>query len=86
MEEGKNKFHALQLFTDTFIAETVHLSNDQVGIYIRLLCFASSSKYRSPGGVGISEKILFKRVLLHNLQSVLRKKVIMKVLLKIGIN
>ena len=40
MEEGKNKFHALQLFTDTFIAETVHLSNDQVGIYIRLLCFA----------------------------------------------
>ena len=35
-----NKFHALQLFTDTFTAETVHLSNEQVGIYIRLLCFA----------------------------------------------
>ena len=35
-----NKFHALQLFTDTFIAETVHLTNEQVGIYIRLLCFA----------------------------------------------
>lgn len=34
------KFHALQLFTDTFAAETVHLTNDQVGIYIRLLCFA----------------------------------------------
>ena len=35
-----NKFHALQLFTDTFAAETVHLTNEQVGIYIRLLCFA----------------------------------------------
>ena len=35
-----NKFHALQLFTDTFAAETVHLSNEEVGIYIRLLCFS----------------------------------------------
>ncbi len=35
-----NKFHALQLFTDTFSAETVHLTNQAVGIYIRLLCFA----------------------------------------------
>ena len=40
MEESKNKFHALQLFTDTFAAETVHLTNEQVGIYIRFLCFA----------------------------------------------
>ena len=40
MSEEKNKFHALQLFTDTFAAETVHLTNEQVGIYIRLLCFA----------------------------------------------
>jgi uncharacterized protein YdaU (DUF1376 family) len=40
MEEKVNKFHALQLFTDTFAAETVHLTNEQVGIYIRLLCFA----------------------------------------------
>ena len=39
MEEKTNKFHALQLFTDTFAAETVHLTNEQVGIYIRLLCF-----------------------------------------------
>jgi len=40
--DGKeiNKFHALQLFTDTFAAETVHLTNEQVGIYIRLLCFS----------------------------------------------
>ena len=40
--DGKeiNKFHALQLFTDTFAAETVHLTNKQVGIYIRLLCFS----------------------------------------------
>lgn len=40
MEREINKFHALQLFTDTFAAETVHLTNEQVGIYIRLLCFA----------------------------------------------
>ena len=40
MEREVNKFHALQLFTDTFAAETVHLTNEQVGIYIRLLCFA----------------------------------------------
>tara|TARA_R100001509_G_C4870831_1_gene216627 strand:+ start:355 stop:1152 length:798 start_codon:yes stop_codon:yes gene_type:complete len=40
--DGKeiNKFHALQLFTDTFAAETVHLTNQAIGIYIRLLCFA----------------------------------------------
>jgi len=40
MEKETNKFHALQLFTDTFSAETVHLTNDAVGIYIRLLSFA----------------------------------------------
>ena len=40
MEREINKFHALQLFTDTFSAETVHLTNNAVGIYIRLLCFA----------------------------------------------
>ena len=39
MEEKTNKFYALQLFTDTFAAETVHLTNEQIGIYIRLLCF-----------------------------------------------
>jgi len=40
MEKQPNKFHALQLFTDTFSAETVHLTNEAVGIYIRLLSFA----------------------------------------------
>ena len=40
MEKETNKFHALQLFTDTFAAETVHLTNSQIGIYIRLLSFA----------------------------------------------
>ena len=40
MEEKTTKFHALQLFTDTFAAETVHLTNQAIGIYIRLLCFA----------------------------------------------
>nr|BAR32001.1 phage related protein [uncultured Mediterranean phage uvMED] len=39
MEKEINKFHALQLFTDTFTAETVHLTNEAIGIYIRLLCF-----------------------------------------------
>jgi uncharacterized protein YdaU (DUF1376 family) len=40
MTKETNKFHALQLFTDTFTAETVHLTNEAIGIYIRLLCFA----------------------------------------------
>ena len=40
MTTENNKFHALQLFTDTFSAETVHLTNDAVGKYIRLLCFS----------------------------------------------
>ena len=40
MTTETNKFHALQLFTDTFSAETVHLTNDAVGKYIRLLCFS----------------------------------------------
>lgn len=40
MEKETNKFHALQLFTDTFTAETVHLTNQAIGIYIRLLSFA----------------------------------------------
>ena len=40
MEKVVEKFHALQLFTDTFSAETVHLTNEKIGIYIRLICFA----------------------------------------------
>ena len=40
MTKETNKFHALQLFTDTFTAETVHLTNEAIGIYIRLLSFA----------------------------------------------
>lgn len=38
-EKVVTKFHAMQLFTDTFIAETVHLTNVEVGIYTRLLNF-----------------------------------------------
>lgn len=34
------KLPSLPLFTDTFTAETVHLTNNKIGIYIRLLCFA----------------------------------------------
>lgn len=40
MEKVVEKFHALQLFTDTFAAETVHLTNEEIGIYIRLICFS----------------------------------------------
>ena len=39
-EKTPTKFHALQLFTDTFTAETVHLTNEAIGIYIRLICFS----------------------------------------------
>ena len=46
MDQENNKFHALQLFTDTFSAETVHLTNEAVGIYIRLLCFAWTKNAR----------------------------------------
>ena len=38
-EKVVTKFHAMQLFTDTFIAETVHLSNQELGMYTRLLNF-----------------------------------------------
>ena len=38
-EKVVTKFHAMQLFTDTFIADTVHLTNNQLGIYTRLLNF-----------------------------------------------
>ena len=39
MTKEITKFHALQLFTDTFTAETVHLTNEAQGMYIRLICF-----------------------------------------------
>lgn len=38
------KLPSLPLFTDTYSAETVHLSNEKVGMYIRLLCFAWTKK------------------------------------------
>ena len=38
------KLPSLPLFTDTFIAETAHLTNEQIGIYMRLLCFAWTKK------------------------------------------
>lgn len=33
------KLPSLPLFTDTFQAETIHLENSRVGVYIRILCF-----------------------------------------------
>ena len=38
------KLPSLPLFTDTFIAETAHLTNEQIGMYMRLLCFAWTKK------------------------------------------
>jgi uncharacterized protein YdaU (DUF1376 family) len=35
----KEKLKAWYLFTEDFVAGTQHLSNEEVGIYIRLLCF-----------------------------------------------
>jgi len=40
----KKDLPSLPLFTDTFIAETVHLTNQQTGMYMRLLCFAWTKK------------------------------------------
>jgi len=38
------KLPSLPLFTDTFIAETTHLSNEAVGMYIRILCWLWTKK------------------------------------------
>ena len=35
-----SKLPSLPLFTDTFVSDTVHLTNESIGMYIRLLCFA----------------------------------------------
>lgn len=40
-------FPALPLFTDAYIADTQHLTNEEHGVYLRLLMFA----WRSPGCV-----------------------------------
>jgi len=43
-DKPKKDLPSLPLFTDTFVAETVHLTNEQTGIYMRLLCFAWTKK------------------------------------------
>jgi len=35
-----SKLPSMPLFTDVFISDTVHLTNEEIGIYIKLLCFA----------------------------------------------
>lgn len=35
-----SKLPSMPLFIDVFVADTVHLSNEQLGMYVRLLCFA----------------------------------------------
>ena len=39
MRNKVEKFPAMQLFTTSFVAETVHTSNEKTGMYIKLLCF-----------------------------------------------
>ena len=39
MRNKVEKFPAMQLFTTSFVAETVHISNEKTGMYIKLLCF-----------------------------------------------
>ena len=41
------KLPSLPLFTDTFVAETTHLTNKQIGIYIRILCWSWTKKGRA---------------------------------------
>ena len=43
----KKDLPSLPLFTDTFIAETTHLTNKQIGIYIRILCWSWTKKGRA---------------------------------------
>ena len=40
----KKELPSLPLFTDKFIAETTHLNNIEVGIYIRLMCWYWTKK------------------------------------------
>ena len=40
----KKELPSLPLFTDKFIAETTHLDNIEVGIYIRLMCWYWTKK------------------------------------------
>ena len=35
----KEKLKAWYLFTEDFVAGTQHLTNEQIGVYIRLLCW-----------------------------------------------
>ena len=39
MRNKVEKFPAMQLFTTSFVAETVHISNEKTGMYIKMLCF-----------------------------------------------
>ena len=63
----KEKLKAWYLFTDDFIAGTQHLTNEAVGIYIRLLCWnwnkrcsgipcSSMTYYRIANCISESEK------------------------------
>ena len=42
----KEKLKAWYLFTEDFIAGTQHLTNEQIGVYIRLLCFNWNKRCR----------------------------------------
>ena len=53
----KDKLKAWYLFTEDFIAGTQHLTNEQVGIYIRLLCWNWNKRC---SGVPIDENIYYR--------------------------
>lgn len=57
-----SKLPSMPLFIDVFVADTVHLSNEQLGMYVRLLCFAWTKN-----GSGIQDDAeLINRVCLAN--------------------
>ena len=57
-----SKLPSMPLFVDVFVSDTVHLSNEQMGMYIRLLFFAWNKN-----GEGIPDDAeLINRVCLAN--------------------
>tara|TARA_R100001440_G_scaffold6078_6_gene12670 strand:+ start:1313 stop:2161 length:849 start_codon:yes stop_codon:yes gene_type:complete len=53
----KEKLKAWYLFTEDFIAGTQHLTNQEIGIYIRLLCWNWNKRCK---GIPFDEKLIFR--------------------------
>tara|TARA_R100001440_G_scaffold19423_1_gene32748 strand:- start:876 stop:1667 length:792 start_codon:yes stop_codon:yes gene_type:complete len=52
-----SKLPSMPLFTDVFISDTVHLTNEEIGIYIKLLCFAWT---KNNGGIVNDANVYFR--------------------------